>query len=136
MTSTPPAFAERDFRKASASHADQECVRVARRDGWVELRDDKTTFGAQDDLRLLFTESEFDRFLAGVRSGVTVGLCMEMTRRADGTYVFRSTVQRPSSLDAELRFTEAEVVAFLDGVARGEFDSDFTSLLATSAVAA
>ncbi|MGP4015053.1 hypothetical protein [Saccharopolyspora sp. 5N708] len=43
MTSALPAFAEHDFRKASASDPSKECVRVARRDGWVELRDDKTS---------------------------------------------------------------------------------------------
>ncbi len=133
MTSTPPAFAERDFHKASASHANQECVRVARRDGWVELRDDKTAFGAPNDLRLVFTETQFDAFLSGVRSGATAGLCMTMTRRYDGMYTFRSAVPLPSRADVELLFTEAEVDAFLDGVTRGEFDREATPDMALSA---
>lgn len=67
---TPPTFAEDEFFKAAASLPDRECVCVARRDGWVELRDDKTTFGAPNDLRLRFTEDQFDTFLAGVRAGI------------------------------------------------------------------
>ncbi|WP_223838277.1 hypothetical protein [Saccharopolyspora pogona] len=47
------AFAEIDFRKAGKSVPDKDCVCVARRDGWVELRDDKTVFGAPDDHRLV-----------------------------------------------------------------------------------
>lgn len=133
MTSTPPAFAERDFRKASASQPDKECVRVARRDGWVELRDDKTTFGAPDDLRLVFTEAQFDSFLAGVRCGQTSGFCLEMTRRSDGMYAFRSAVPQIAGADTELEFTEAEVAAFLDGVTQGEFDRDTTPDMAVCA---
>ncbi|RKT86356.1 protein of unknown function [Saccharopolyspora antimicrobica] len=126
MTSTPPTFAEHDFRKASASQPNKECVRVARRDGWVELRDDKTAFGAPDDHRLVFTEAQFDQFLTSTRSGQTSGLCLEMTRRTDGMYAFRSTVPQPGGTAAELTFTEAEVAAFRDGVTRGEFDRDNT----------
>ncbi|SFS65233.1 DUF397 domain-containing protein [Saccharopolyspora flava] len=124
---TLPTFAENDFHKASASLPDRECVCVARRDGWVELRDDKTTFGAPDDLRLRFTEDEFDAFLVGVRSGDTDGLCLAMTSRSDGTYTFRSNAS--PSAGAELEFTEAEVAAFLDGITRGEFDRDVMSEL-------
>lgn len=133
MTSIPPAFVEHDFRKASASQPNKECVRVARRDGWVELRDDKTTFGAVDDLRLVFTESQFDAVLAGVRSGRTADLCLKMTRCADGMYTFRSTTPQPSGANTELRFTEAEVLAFLDGIVRGEFDRNTTPGMAISA---
>lgn len=49
-----------------------------------------------------------------------------MTRRTDGMYAFRGTVPQPSGTGAELKFTEAEVVAFLDGVAKGEFDQETT----------
>lgn len=122
MTSSPPAFAERDFRKASASNPDKQCVRMARRGHRVELRDDKTAFGARNDHRLVFTDVQFDAFQAGVRSGNTSGLCLEMTLRADGMYAFRSTVPQPSGTGAELEFTEGEVIAFLDGIIRGEFD--------------
>ncbi|WP_243794829.1 DUF397 domain-containing protein [Saccharopolyspora gloriosae] len=124
MTSAPPAFTEPDFRKASASQPNKECVCVARKDGWVELRDDKAAFGAADDLRLVFTEAEFDAFLAGVRSGRTADLCLEMARRVDGTYTFRRSMPQPAGRGAELEFTEDEVLAFLDGVGRGEFDRD------------
>ncbi|WP_190812374.1 DUF397 domain-containing protein [Saccharopolyspora pogona] len=70
MSTVPrPQFAERDFRKATRSEPDKQCVRVARRDGWVELRDDKAVFGAPDDHRLVFTAEEFDAFLAPIHRG-------------------------------------------------------------------
>lgn len=68
MTSIP-TFAQHDFQKASASKPEGECVQVARRDSWVEIRDDKTTFGAPNDHRLIFTAGQFDRFLAAIRAG-------------------------------------------------------------------
>lgn len=68
MTSTP-AFTEADFRKASASRADKECVAVARRPGRVEVRDDKTAFGSPADHRLVLTDTKFDAFLTAVRAG-------------------------------------------------------------------
>lgn len=114
-----PHFTQNDFRKATASEADKECVRVARRDGTVELRDDKQVFGSPDDHRLVFTDDRFDAFLAGIRSGETDGRCLHMDRRPDGSYVFRAA-DKPSS--AELRFTATEVAAFLDGVVNREFD--------------
>ncbi|MEV0089462.1 DUF397 domain-containing protein [Saccharopolyspora sp. NPDC050642] len=121
MSTVPrPQFAERDFRKATRSEPDKSCVRVARRDGWVELRDDKTVFGASDDHRLVFTAEEFDAFLAGAREGRTEGLCLEITRRdADGMHVFR----RRGWAAVELVFTEAELLAFQDGIANHEFDA-------------
>lgn len=132
MSSTLP-FHQSDFRKASASNPDRECVRVARRDGWVEVRDDKTSFDGPKDVRLRFTEAQFDAFLAGMRSGQTNGLCLAMSAQADGTYTLRSTVSQPSAVTEELVFTEGETQAFLDGVARGEFDRDTTSTMAVSA---
>lgn len=131
MSSVVP-FQQSEFRKASASHPNRECVRVARRDSWVELRDDKTTFGASEDVRLVFSEAEFDAFLAGTRSGQTSGLCLAVIGQSDGTYTLRSTVSQ-SSENKELAFTEGEVLAFLDGVARGEFDRDTTTNVAVSA---
>lgn len=123
MNDKRPSFGEHEFRKASASDPHKECVRVARRDGWVEIRDDKTTFGTPDDHRLVFTDLEFDHFLAGVRSGTTTGLCLEMTRHGDGTHNFRRTSPYATGgASSELRFTDAEVAAFLAGVHAGEFD--------------
>jgi Domain of unknown function (DUF397) len=69
MSSAQPTFAECEFRKASASQPGKECVQVARRDGWVEIRDDKTAFGAPDDHRLAFTAQQFDHFLTAIRAG-------------------------------------------------------------------
>ncbi|GAA1245091.1 hypothetical protein GCM10009676_33750 [Prauserella halophila] len=118
MNTAPPSFAEVEFRKATRSEPDKECVRVARRDGWVELRDDKTVFGAAEDQRLVFTAEEFDAYLAGARAGEPEGLCLEMVRRTDGTYVFR---RRGGAV--ELVFTAAEVAAFQDGIVKHEFDA-------------
>lgn len=115
MTAHPPRFAEHEFRKATASNPDRECVRVARRDGWVQIRDDKTVFGAPDDHRLTVTEAEFDSFLAGARAGVLDGHPLQLLPRHGGDYLFRAG-------SSALVFTAAEVAAFLDGVARHEFD--------------
>lgn len=66
MSAHPSRFAEHEFRKASYSHPNQSCVRVARRDGWVELRDDKTVFGSPEDHRLVLTAAQFDSFVRGI----------------------------------------------------------------------
>jgi uncharacterized protein DUF397 len=109
-----PHFAEEAFRKSSASQPTHDCVRVARRTGRVELRDDKTTFGAPDDLRIVLTSAEFDRFQAGIRSGRTDGpLCLDS--QGGGTYLLRTAA-------VTLTFTEAEVRAFLSGIRNHEFD--------------
>jgi hypothetical protein len=122
MSSTP-AFTPGEFRKASASRPDKECVCVARRDGWVELRDDKKVFDAPDDHRLVFTDDQFDTFLAGVRAGNPDTQCLAITRRPDGMYTFRSTVPHTTTpRTVELVFTQTEVAAFLDGIAKNEFD--------------
>jgi Domain of unknown function (DUF397) len=110
-----PHFAEEDFRKAAASEPDRDCVRVARRGDWVELRDDKTAFGAPDDHRIVLTTEEFDRFQAGIRSGEPGGP-LRLDRLADGTYLLRTAA-------VTLTFTEPEVRAFLSGVRNHEFDA-------------
>lgn len=64
-----PRFDRRDFRKASASNPHGDCVQVARQDSWVAIRDDKATFDAPDDHRLIFTAEVFDRFLEAICAG-------------------------------------------------------------------
>jgi hypothetical protein len=44
-------FAEADFRKATASNPDLNCVRIARRAGWVEPAD-RSTVGDRTQIRL------------------------------------------------------------------------------------
>ena len=110
-----PHFAEKEFRKATASNPTENCVRVARRDGQVELRDDKTGFGAPDDYRIVLTGAEFDRFQAGIRAGRTDGP-LRLDRQADGTYLLRIAT-------VALTFTESEVRAFVAGIRDHEFDS-------------
>jgi hypothetical protein len=61
-----PRFDEDDFRKASFSNPNQDCVLVAHRDSWVELRDSKTEFGAPDDQRIVLTGDVFQSFLKAV----------------------------------------------------------------------
>ena len=120
--SSIPAFTPGEFRKASASRPDKECVCVARRDGWVELRDDKKEFDAPDDHRLLFTDEQFDTFLASVRAGNPDNQCLEITHRHDGMYSFRSAAPHTTNLrTAELVFTQTELAAFLDGIKKDEF---------------
>jgi hypothetical protein len=115
MGAMRPYFAEEDFRKATASNPTTECVRVARRGAWVELRDDKTAFGAPDDHRIVLTAEEFDRFQAGVRSGQPGGP-LRLDRQGDGAYLLRTET-------VALTFTEPEVRAFLSGVRNHEFDA-------------
>lgn len=64
MSNTPPMFTAADFRKSSYSDPNQDCVHVARRDDWVEVRDTKTVFGSPSDHRLAFTARQFDSLLA------------------------------------------------------------------------
>ena len=113
MTSAP-RFAEEEFRKAMASHPTTDCVRVARRAGWVELRDDKIAFGAPDDHRIVLTSAEFDRFQAGIRSGTNGGL-LRLDPQGNGTHLLRTAA-------VTLTFTEPEVRAFVAGIWDHEFD--------------
>jgi hypothetical protein len=118
--STMPTFARGQFRKAARSGQDpQACVEVARGHGWVEIRDTKQEWDSDDDHRLVFTAEHFDAFLAAAVKGTVEGLCIEITRHADGTNVLRSTV--PQQHDHVLRFTDDEISAFLHGVRHGEF---------------
>ncbi len=114
MGAMRPHFAAEDFRKAKASEPDKDCVRVARGSGWVELRDDKTAFGAPDDHRIVLTSAEFDRFQAGIRSGRPEGP-LRLDRQVDGTYLLRTEA-------VTLTFTEPEVRAFRSGIRNNEFD--------------
>jgi hypothetical protein len=63
MIDTPPAFAEIEFRKSSWSVPDKDCVHVARRVGWVAVRDSKVPFGGSGDQHLVFAADRFDGFL-------------------------------------------------------------------------
>ncbi|MGH3951876.1 MAG: hypothetical protein ACRDSE_22620, partial [Pseudonocardiaceae bacterium] len=77
------------------SDPDKSCVRVARRDGSVEVRDDKMSFGTHYDVRLVFSDEQFDAYLAGERAGNASDLCIEIARRSDGLYSLRSTIPQP-----------------------------------------
>lgn len=66
MNPRRPRFDEDDFRKSSFSNPNQDCVNLAYRDCWVELRDSKTAFGTSADQRIMLTDSAFLAFLATV----------------------------------------------------------------------
>lgn len=120
MTTSPSRFAEHEFRKATRSEPKQDCVRVARRDGWVEMRDDKLKGTPAYETQVLrFTEDEFDAYLASIRAGGQEASPFLETARRDGMYVFR----RVDSASVELEFTEDEVIAFHHGVVNREFDA-------------
>lgn len=120
LMKTPPTFDRNEFRKASRSQSDgTNCVLVARRDRWVEVRDSKQWFGGPDDVRLVFDAEEFDEFLAGIRAGDLTGHCVEIVDGKGDTHLFRSTV--PQHGQHTLCFTDAELFACYDGVHRGEF---------------
>ncbi|TDV44181.1 DUF397 domain-containing protein [Actinophytocola oryzae] len=63
MYTCRPRFAEYDFRKSSFSNPNQDCVGIAQRSGWVELRDSKTEFGTPSDQRIVLTGDVFRSFL-------------------------------------------------------------------------
>ncbi|WP_372663495.1 DUF397 domain-containing protein [Amycolatopsis kentuckyensis] len=113
-----PSFREQDFRKAFASQPDKDCVRVARKGSYVELRDDKTEFGSPEDIRLVFTDAEFDEALAALRTtGAAHGTCLEITTEGTTTYF------RRAGEPAALAFTATEVEKFMTGVKAREFDA-------------
>lgn len=124
IKNTPPTFAESEFRKASTSHPDRECVRVAWRDGWAELRDDKTPFGAANDHRITLTSEQFETIQTDLRTGNTPPQHLDIINHTNGTYTFRNTTPpHHANPNAELTFTEAEFAAFLHGITRHEFDT-------------
>jgi hypothetical protein len=117
--STPPTFGEHEFRKAQISEPNRDCVQVARRDGWVEIRDDKTTFGAPDDHRIRLTETQFDNYQAAVTTQKTAGQALELTPLPNNMQALRST-----HTPAELVFTDREITAFHHGIRHGDFTPD------------
>jgi hypothetical protein len=62
MTNPRPTFRQADFRKSGLSDPDRDCVEVARRAGWVQLRDSKTAFGGPGDGRLTVPAARFAAF--------------------------------------------------------------------------
>ncbi|SRR6266568_4459004 len=116
---SPPVFSAAEFRKATLSEPSANCVEIARRDGWVEVRDDKlkgTPYYNVVVLRL--PEIKFDVYQAAVRNGAsTASLHLAVTRRADSNYEFRV-----AETDTVLLFDQSEVDAFHDGVVKHEFD--------------
>ncbi|RDI64772.1 hypothetical protein [Nocardia pseudobrasiliensis] len=123
-----PTFTAAEFRKAHASSPNQNCVRIARKDGWTAVWDDKRASDRitpasvlpADEL-LLFTDEQFDAYQVGVREGRTDASSLTVAHRADGMYVFRAVTAQPVP-EVELIFDQAELDAFHDGVRNREFD--------------
>jgi hypothetical protein len=67
MRNAMPNFRRAEFRKSSVSDPNQECVEVAQRAGWVQVRDSKTAFDGPQDGRLTFRASQFAEFLGDAR---------------------------------------------------------------------
>ncbi|MFD0360242.1 hypothetical protein ACFQZZ_02125 [Nocardia sp. GCM10030253] len=124
-----PTFTIGEFIKAAASSPKQNCVRVARRDGWTAVWDDKladehialdTTLSGEQ--LLYFTDEQFDAFQDGLRAGRAEGPYLT-TRHDNGGYVFSADAAAPQPVDGvELHFSSAEVEAFRSGVLNGEFE--------------
>lgn len=117
-TATPSPFCEEDFKKAYLSQPDKDCVCVARRGARVEMRDDKNIFDTADDVRLVFTDAQFDQVLADLRSGLLLGEYLEITQRDDDLYRF----QKVGDSKRELVFTASEFLKFLLAVNARQFD--------------
>ncbi|MEV6426268.1 hypothetical protein [Nocardia sp. NPDC051463] len=123
-----PTFTIGEFIKAAASSPNQNCVRIARRDGWTAVWDDKladedtaldTTVSGEQ--LLYFTDQQFDAFQEGLRTG-RPDLYLS-TRHDDGVYVFSADAAAPQPVGGvELRFSPAEVEAFRSGVLNREFE--------------
>ncbi|MGH3587152.1 MAG: DUF397 domain-containing protein [Pseudonocardia sp.] len=121
-SSTIPTFERGQFRKSTRSGQDpQRCVEVARADGWVAVRDSKQSWNSSGDHRLVFTDAQFDSWIASLHTDPAGSGCIQITRDAAGTHEFRSTVAQEH--DHSLAFTDEEIVAFLDGARDGEFTS-------------
>ncbi|WP_406230276.1 hypothetical protein [Nocardia sp. NBC_01009] len=123
-----PTFTIGEFIKAAASSPNQNCVRVARRDGWTAVWDDKLAAehtsldtALPGEQLLYFTDQQFDSFQEGLRAG-RADLYLT-TRHDDGVYVFRADAAAPQPVDGvELHFSAAEVEAFRSGVLNREFE--------------
>ena len=124
-----PTFHAGEFRKATRSSPNQNCVRIARKLGWAVMWDDKLSDAHTAEVALLssaellyFTDDQFDAYQARVREGRKDGFCLSVTRRDNDLYVFRATVPQPVD-GVELVFDQGEVDAFYAGVCNHEFDS-------------
>jgi|GEM_PF-6268743 len=126
-----PTFTVCEFHKASRSSPNQNCVRIARKQGWTAVWDDKRSTAATtpattltDGELLLLTDAQFDGYQAGVRAGKSEDSPLTVTHRPDGMYIFSlATAPLPAGEQrVELVFDQDELDAFHDGVQNHEFD--------------
>ncbi|WP_054814695.1 DUF397 domain-containing protein [Nocardia arizonensis] len=118
-----PEFTLGGFKKASASSPSQNCVTIARVDGYTAIRDDKLpepTGCVPHDQLIVLTDDQFDDFQHAVRAGRTVTDHLSVTRRADGMYAMRAGADHPAP-GVEFLFDHAEMDAFRRGILAHEF---------------
>lgn len=119
-TGSMPTFEREQFRKSTRSGQNpRACVEVARTHDWVVVRDSKQPWESTSDHRLIFTGTQFDAWIASLRTEPTGTGCIEITRDDTGSNELRSTVAQAH--EHALQFTDAEIAAFLDGARDGEF---------------
>ncbi|MFE9328174.1 hypothetical protein ACIHDR_43220 [Nocardia sp. NPDC052278] len=123
-----PIFTAGEFIKATRSSPQQNCVRVARRDGWTAIWDDKLgneqTTGSTaipNSQMLIFTDDEFDAYQHSIRVGTTEPCPLRIEQR-HGTFVFTAAdpTTQPGG-DVKLHFDQGEFDAFVDGIRSHEF---------------
>ena len=118
-----PEFALSEFKKASASSPSQNCVTIARVDGFTAIRDDKMpdpTGRVPHEQLIVLTDDQFDDFQHAVRAGRTATAHLALTPRADGMYALRAGSGQPVP-GVELLFDHAEIAAFRSGILADEF---------------
>lgn len=125
-----PTFTVREFRKATRSSPNQNCVRIARKQGWTAVWDDKRSTAATtpattlpDTELIMLTDAEFDSYQTAVRDSDAGEAPLSLHRRGDGLYVFRrAATPAAEETRVELVFDQDEIDAFHDGVRNHEFD--------------
>src|SRR2546423_1775543 len=122
----PPTFTVREFRKATRSSPNQNCVRIARKQGWTAVWDDKRGTPATapetplpDTELILLTDAQFDDYQVAGRSHDGDPYPLTRARRAGGFYVLSLPA---TETPVELVFDQDEIDAFHDGVRNHEFD--------------
>ncbi len=125
-----------EFRTATRSQPpDKDCVDIARGHGLVVIRDTKQDWGSATDAHVVLSAADFDEVQHALRdtdvrgpeipSEVLAGCVLRFDRqRRDHTVLTCAVDKAGDGPSAPLVYTDAEIVAWLDGVANHEFDQD------------
>jgi hypothetical protein len=132
----PFAYRLCEFRKATRSEPpDKSCVHIARGYGLVVIRDTKQAWGSSTDQHITMSVEDFDNVQVALRSArisgpsipgaVLEGCVLQVARLGpDRNVLSRTQSQAGDEVARTLEFTDNEVIAWLDGVRKGEFDLD------------